>query len=382
MLKPFGAEIFLVSTFPCAPVDEVHELKVIPVAMGNMAGGQVSTGSHTKQTKSLTRKLISAFRPLLVNSRYYFGPVSINYFKKTFLKFVDRVKPDLVHALRIPFEGMLASLTPIGIPFITSIWGNDLTLHAQGSRSMANWTRRTLHRIDGLMADTRRDIQLAKEWGFSNAKPALSVPGTGGVDLESISQKYTLPDEILKLLPENQTTIINPRGLRPGSINVETFFRAVKLVTKNNENVHFVCAGMAGQREALHWLNKLDLHGWVHLLPYLTQEQLWALFERCPISLSVSMHDGTPNTLLEAMALGCLPICGDIASIREWIEDGKNGLLVPPEDSALLAVAIEKGLSDEKLRQNAKKINLAIIKEKANRDKVYQQVITFYKQLI
>jgi hypothetical protein len=36
-----------------------------------------------------------------------------------------------VHALRIPFEGMLGSYTPAGIPFVAATWGNDLTLHAR-----------------------------------------------------------------------------------------------------------------------------------------------------------------------------------------------------------------------------------------------------------
>ena len=37
-----------------------------------------------------------------------------------------------------------------------------------------------------------------------------------------------------------------------------------------------------------------------------------------------------PEAILEAMALGCFPIAGDIESVREWITPGVNGILVDP----------------------------------------------------
>jgi glycosyltransferase involved in cell wall biosynthesis len=35
------------------------------------------------------------------------------------------------------------------------------------------------------------------------------------------------------------------------------------------------------------------------------------------------------------------PVCGDLESIREWIDDGVNGFLVDPTDAQALAGAIE-----------------------------------------
>jgi glycosyltransferase involved in cell wall biosynthesis len=47
-----------------------------------------------------------------------------------------------------------------------------------------------------------------------------------------------------------------------------------------------------------------------------------------------------------------LPIVGtDIAGVREQIEDGFNGFVVPPSDKTALATAIEKLLADQNLRQ-------------------------------
>ncbi len=50
--------------------------------------------------------------------------------------------------------------------------------------------------------------------------------------------------------------------------------------------------------------------------------------------------DGTPRTLMEAMACGVPSVSTRIAGIPDIIDDGRTGLLVPPNDSAALAHAI------------------------------------------
>lgn len=51
-------------------------------------------------------------------------------------------------------------------------------------------------------------------------------------------------------------------------------------------------------------------------------------------------RDGIPVVLMEAMAAGATVISGDIPSIRELIQSGKNGLMVPPGDVGELTKAL------------------------------------------
>ena len=378
-LHALDMDVALVSTFPCPPVSDVDDLTVLPVAFGALSGSQAG-GAKTSGRR--VRRLVGGLRNVLLGGRYLLGPFSVGLYARRYQSVLKRVKPDLVHALRIPYEGMLARHTLSGIPLIVSIWGNDLTLHARGSNAMAGATRQVLQRADGLMADTCRDLRLAFMWGFDPDKPTLNVPGAGGVDLVELNRRYIGEDPFMEDLPQDVPWVINPRGFRPGSVRNDVFFAAARKVVAVKPEVCFLCPAMAGQSEAQAWVKQHGLEQHVRLLPYLPQQRLWELFQRSTVSVSVSEHDGTPNSLLEAMGCGCLPVCGDIESIREWIVPGVNGLLVPPADADLLAQAILAALDNPLLRDNAAAYNQRMLAERAEVGVIRQRVRGFYEAII
>ena len=381
MLKGLDCRVSLVSTFPCDPPENADLVEVLPVGFSTLAGGQVRFTVQKAKNGSWMREIISHFRTLLLGLRSWLAPLSLGSYQKHFARIAVELKPDLVHALRIPYEGMLAAVTPADIPLIVSIWGNDLTLHARTSPLMAAQTRRTLRRVDGLMADTARDIGLAKLWDLCEDIPTLVVPGSGGLDLKKISSgihQKGLPFDI----PAGKPLIINPRGFRPGSVHQETFFRSIPLVLDKIPDSFFVCTAMQGQRQAEKWVKDLGIRGSVLLLPYLPQEQLWQLYARSQVYVSLSSHDGTPNTFLEALACGCFPVAGDIASLREWIDDGVNGLLVDPLNSQAAASAIIRVIEDEKMRNAANKTNTKMIRDRAEKSGIQKHVFSYYQKII
>ena len=116
--------------------------------------------------------------------------------------------------------------------------------------------------------------------------------------------------------------------------------------------------------------------------PVQTRPQMAELFRRSRCAVSPSTHDGTPNTLLEAMACGCLPVAGDLKSLREWITPGQNGLLVNPDDPASIAQGILMALEDDALQQRASVLNAGLIAGRAEHGQVMRSARTFYRSLI
>lgn len=66
------------------------------------------------------------------------------------------------------------------------------------------------------------------------------------------------------------------------------------------------------------------------------------LLARADVLLLPSRDETMPLVLLEAMSLRKAIVCTRVGGIEEWISDGENGLVVPPDDPAALAAAIAK----------------------------------------
>lgn len=374
-----GFRVSLISTYPLTDDLPAEQTFILPVAMsqiGRPNSREIPTdGSHSP---TLTQKIIRRFRPVALRMRYLAGPATLGKYGKILQRIVNEIQPDLVHALRIPYEGMLATFTPPGIPLLVSVWGNDFTLHANANQQMTQWTRQVMSRTDGVVADTVRDIHLARQFGLADEKKTLTVPGGGGIDVALIDQACQNTFLTVKKTEQNPI-IINPRGIRAYA-QTDIFFQALPMVLEKYPLARIYCPAMQGKVEAIKWVNQLKIHQSVELLPNMPQMELWSLFCQADISVSMTNHDGTPNTLLEAMACGSLPIAGDIESLREWITPGVNGFLVEIGQPARLAEAIINAIENPQFRKNAALINRQLIQQRAEVGNVKQTVKSFYQQ--
>ena len=344
-----GDEVFLASTFACQPDIKLAGLEIVPVAF---SGLKSSPSGSNPSRRGLWGASSLRLRTVL---RQWLGPVTIPRASQRLMGLMERIRPELVHAMRIPYEGMLAADAAGLAPLLVSVWGNDFTLHAPSTPLMRHYTEWTLKTADALHADCQRDIRLGKKWGFSVQKPSLVIPGSGGIRANLFFRAAS---------PAQTPLVINPRGFR-AYVSNQAFFQAIPLVLKQRPEARFVCPGMAGERQVLEWIEKLGIGAEVDLFPSRSQLELAELFRSAQVVVSPTTHDGTPNSLLEAMACGCFPVAGDLESIREWITPEKNGFLVDANDPQALANAILRGLNEPALRIQAAEMNAAVIAERA-----------------
>lgn len=370
-----GNEVILLSSYAAEKPDGVSAMHTLPLAFSRTSTANRGENPHKRLTA-----LVQGARLALLSLRYYLGPISVLQAAPAYLRILDQVKPDMVHALRIPYEGMLAAHTPSGIPVVLSTWGNDFTLHAGGSFLMKDHARRAVLRADGFMADCLRDIRLAQAWGLRAGIPTQFVPGNGGV---SFQQMGINPNEAPQLEDKTRDPwrVINPRGIRPAYVMNDVFFQAIPIILAQEPRVRLWGAGMAGQVDAGKWVKKLALDGRVELLAPESQEGLWGRFRQSSVLVSPAIHDGTPNSVLEGMALGCLPVVGRIESLEEWIEHGRNGLLVNPRDARSIADGILEGLRNRELQHRAAQINLELVHERADAEKNREIIAAFYQKI-
>jgi glycosyltransferase involved in cell wall biosynthesis len=358
-----GDEVYLASTFACTPDYPLTGFEFTPVAFSGMVKKNHSSGSSPY--RGLRLSPLGAIRNIL-------GPLTISRASHRLRGFIERVKPDLVHAMRIPYEGMLAADAYSGVPLLVSVWGNDFSLHAQANWLTGHYTSWTMQVADALHADCQRDIRLGKQWGFGTDRPKLVIPGNGGIRTDVFYPPET---------PIDEPVVFNPRGFRT-YIRNDIFFRSIPLVLAKRRDTKFICASMADEPLAMKWIERLNLHAAVELLPTLPYEKMAQVFRRTQVVVSPSIHDGTPNTLLEGMACGCFPVAGDLDSLREWIKPGENGLLTDAKDPQKLADAILEALENKDLRKQAAGLNIKIISERADYEQCMAKATGFYQTII
>ena len=356
-----GAEVFLATTFACEPDFALDGMEIVPVAFS----GAQRSGADAGRPSAAGMGLRSSIR-------HWLGPLTIPRAAGRLRTLIQQIKPDLVHALRIPYEGMLAADAYAGAPLVISVWGNDFTLHAPSTALMSHYTGWAMQIANGLHADCQRDIRLARQWGFNASKPTLVTPGNGGVRREA----FHPPEK-----PVEQPVVVNPRGFRT-YVRSESFFRAIPLVLAKRTDARFLCVGMQGEPSAIKWTRQLGIAESVELLPALPHPQMGDVFRLGQLVVSLGVHDGTPNTLLEGMACGCLPVAGDLESIREWIKDRRNGLLVDSRDPASVANALVEGLNNNALRLLAAGLNEELIRERADYTRCMAAAQRFYERVI
>ena len=92
-----------------------------------------------------------------------------------------------------------------------------------------------------------------------------------------------------------------------------------------------------------------EFHSETEVLGSKTHDEALALLAGADVLICPSRDETMPIVILEAMSLGKAIITTDVGGIREWLRDGLNALVVPPENAPALAAAIERCIRDREL---------------------------------
>ncbi|MCX5805016.1 MAG: glycosyltransferase family 4 protein [Proteobacteria bacterium] len=284
-------------------------------------------------------------------------------------------KPDIVVAFRTQNEGYVAALTGIH-PWVLFTQGSDFIYMANRHRLHAWLTSITAQRADALMTDCQRDIDLAKQYGFSKNNPSLLLPGNGGVDL-SIYQPGVAASQ-------RERWVVYPRGLAP-FIRLDTLLQSILMLQKEPDYSDiryklFVTTAVIPKVESMVHRQRLNMNK-IEILPFTSQNKFAAFLQKSAVIVSPSLTDGTPNSMLEAMACGAFPVISDLESIREWIRHGENGLLFDPTQPQDLTNCLKVAIDNVVLRQQAQEQNLEIIHKRADYKQVMPKLKLFLKEI-
>ena len=143
--------------------------------------------------------------------------------------------------------------------------------------------------------------------------------------------------------------------------------------------VQFAGAGwMEGTLREL--VAELDLTDSVHFLG--EREDIPELLHDADLFVLPSLFEGFPGALVEAMLAGCPIVASDLPTIRELIDDGVDGALMPPMDCESIAHAVIGLLKDTKRRRTLGKEARRKACRRFDIDRIAHGMQQFYEQVL
>jgi glycosyltransferase involved in cell wall biosynthesis len=119
------------------------------------------------------------------------------------------------------------------------------------------------------------------------------------------------------------------------------------------DDVTLVLAGDGPERERLERLAAdLGLGGRALFTGPLPRQGVLELYRAADAAVLSSAWENFPHSVVEALAVGTPVVSTSVGGVAEVVEDGVNGLLVPPGDVEAFATAIERVVHDPELREH------------------------------
>jgi glycosyltransferase involved in cell wall biosynthesis len=297
-------------------------------------------------------------------------------------KALSRLQPDLVHVHYV--RGLAwGSTWNVHSPLVVTPWGSDV-LEEQGA--FKEWysrplTRRVLNRADL--------VTVHSAYMEGRVRPLLN-PGRmvarigWGVDLTKF--KGELGVGALRRqweLRGDQPVLFSPR-LTQRLYRHERIIQAMPAVLKRIPEAVLIIAehfpDTAYVAELRQLVASLKLTKQVRFVGSLSYEQMPLWFNLADATVMIPESDGMPNSLLEAMACGSVPVLAKLPQYREVVEHGSNGFLVEPDPSAI-SQAVIKAMAEPVLRREIGLRNRSVVEACADQAKEMTRMEGWYRRL-
>jgi len=318
-------------------------------------------------------------RLLIEYEKVPYGKMILYYISGFFLTLyvILKYRCSLIHAhWAIPI-GLIAIFAGALLrrPFVVTVHGSDLRLATERSnflRKIFTWVCKRARHITCVSEIQTKEI---KRMGIERRKISTFPMG--------IDESFLTVGKSRTKKPQGQHTVVSNRSLL-SIYNVSLLIRAIPMVMREQSDTRFLIAGDGPERKNLEReAMDLNLGPNVRFLGRIPHEEMASLLAEADIYVSTSLHDGTSVSLLEALGSGAFPVVTDIASNREWISDGENGLLVPTNQERILAMRIIEAIRSRSLVEKAMQKNLRLVTEKVlwpaaieKTKKIYEKVLS------
>ena len=284
---------------------------------------------------------------------------------------VRAFQPHFIHALELQNAGYIAlralQCQDANASLIVTNYGSDIYWFSRFPKHLAK-IRALLTLADRYACECKRDVGLALALGFSGR--VMPVQPNSGY----------FPREILEMeLPRcDQRDVILIKGYHGWAGRALVALSSVESLAPALQDFRIVIYSSNLVTKLKAWKTsrisgiRIDAYG----KGSLTREKMLELFAQSIIYVGLSRTDGISTSLLEAMALGAIPVQTSTACCDEWFDE--TGVKVEDLSVQAVADAILQGIELANDPSNRNK-NRETIRSKASEEYVKDAALEFYR---
>jgi glycosyltransferase involved in cell wall biosynthesis len=261
-----------------------------------------------------------------------------------FLELARERQYDLMQAFYASITGFptVYAAQELGIPSIVSIRGNDITRDV--------FQRERFPYLKWALENATQFTAVSQE-GLDRARILSACLHKGRVILNSIRpQDYTEGTQDLQL----PCPVIGSLAVFKNKKGIEALLSAFNMLLQHYPTAHLLLAGFVIPEEQNRFdtlVAKYNLRDKITVTGRVPGQDALRYLRSMDVFAFTSLHDGCPNTVLEAMLAGIPIVATRAGAVPELIEDGKHGLLIQPGSATELCEALVRMLNAGTNRQ-------------------------------
>jgi hypothetical protein len=295
-----------------------------------------------------------------------------NFFRAAILKaWIAHFRPSIVHALELQNAGYvslraLSSGKPDDLKLIVTNWGSDIFWFQRFPKHKARLVQ-LLKLADAYSAECERDLVLARNLGFTGQAMTV-IPNAGG---------FTKDEFAAPRLPPGERRTIALKGYDGWVGRAKISLMAVQEMSEELRGYEIIV--YSANRSVLKLAKQISQKTELEITAFgkgaMSRKQVLDVFGKARISVGLSESDGISTSMLEAMAMGAIPVQTSTACCDEWF--GDTGVAVNQITIPAVKHAIRQGLELALDPSNADK-NMRTIKDRASSEVVERIALKFY----
>ena len=260
-----------------------------------------------------------------------------------------------------------------GVPYITTLHGSDVTILGSDP---------SYEPINTLSIEKSDAITTVSQYMVDEAKNTLGIEEKIHVIPNFVDHEAfrPAPCRILYSPRPCGITLVHVSNFRQVK-RVDDLIYSMCVITKKEPNAQLILVGDGPERPRIERLiDKLDLRKNITVTGY--RSDVAEVINCADALVLCSETENAPLTILEGMSCG-LPIIGTrVGGIPELVQDGVNGLLVPPKSPEDIAEAALRLAADKELLTKMGVKARETVLERYTKEKVLRQYLDVYESIL